>query len=113
MHMAGSSVSAAIVAAKATVARLPWLAYRRIKLASKALVSGLAKARKPIQGLGVLLSAGGVLFAVLSYSGFWGFARGDDLLEALADRLDTSYATNVARQVRPGDPRMVPLNASN
>jgi hypothetical protein len=107
--MAVSSIRAAVVAANVTVARALCLAYRRLKSSWKALASGLSKARTTIRWLGVGLSLVAVLFAALSYFGFWGHLRGDDLLDALADRLDTSYATNVARQVRQGDPEWSPL----
>lgn len=68
----------------------------------------LAPAKQPIRWIGVALSIAAVLFAVLSYFGFWSYVRGDDLLSDLADRLDTSYA-NVTRQVRPGEPEWRPL----
>ena len=51
--MTESSTSAAIVAAKATVARMLRLTYRRVKLSWKPLVSGLSKARTTGRWLGV------------------------------------------------------------
>ena len=68
----------------------------------------LARVKQPIRWIGVALSIAAVLFAALSYFGFWSYVRGDDLLNNLADRLDTSYA-NVVRQVRPGDAEWRPL----
>ena len=69
----------------------------------------LQSARNTIRWVGVAVSLVSVGFATLSYVGFWSYVRGDDLLEALASRLDTSYAQNVSRQVRPGDPEWRPL----
>lgn len=69
----------------------------------------LSKARNAVRWLGVLLSLTSVLFATLSYIGFWSYIRGDDLLDELANRLDTSYAVNISRQVRPNDPEWSPL----
>jgi hypothetical protein len=57
---------------------------------------------------GVGLSIVSVVFAVLTYFGFWNYYRGDTLLEALAARLDLSYA-EVNRVVRPGEPAWRPL----
>lgn len=72
------------------------------------MASGLSAAKQSIRWFGVVLSGVAVLFASLSYWGFWDFLRGDDLLIGLAQRLDTSYA-EVSRQVRPVDPEWEPL----
>ena len=64
--------------------------------------------RQVIRWLGVALSLAAVLFAVLTYAGFWNRVRGIDSLTALASRLDTSYA-DVARQIRPADSEWKPL----
>jgi hypothetical protein len=58
---------------------------------------------------GVALSILSVVFAALSYCGFWSWYRGDNLLNALGNRLDTSYAPNVSRQVSLSDPEWRPL----
>lgn len=62
-----------------------------------------------LKRVGVLLSFIAVGFSILSYLGFWGWLRGDDLLARLSDRLDTSYAEEVPRQVRPQDLEWRPL----
>jgi len=69
----------------------------------------LCAAWNVIRWVGVWVSLASVAFAALSYFGFWRHVRGDDLLEALANRLDTSYAANVPRQVRQGEPEWNPL----
>jgi hypothetical protein len=61
-----------------------------------------------IRWLGVSVSALSVLFAFLTYLGLWNELRGDNLVAALASRLDTSYA-QVSRQVREGDKEWPPL----
>jgi hypothetical protein len=72
------------------------------------MLIAFAAAKQPIRWIGVALSGAAILFAALSYFGFWSYVRGDDLVSALADRLDTSYA-EVSRQVRPPDPEWRPL----
>jgi hypothetical protein len=69
----------------------------------------LSDARNIARWGAVLLSLVSIVFAALSYFGFFNYVRGDDLLDALASRLDTSYATDVSRQVRPPDPEWHPL----
>jgi hypothetical protein len=69
----------------------------------------LVAAKTPIRWMGVIFSGAAVVFAVLSYFGFWSSLRGDDLIGALAERLDTSYDAEVKRQVRPGDLEWDPL----
>jgi hypothetical protein len=69
----------------------------------------LCAARNVIRWVGVAISLRSVTFAALNYYGFWRHVRGDDLLEALANRLDTSYAEDVSRQVRPGEREWNPL----
>src|SRR5262249_38064390 len=73
------------------------------------VLTGLYAVRSAARWIGVALSLVAVAFAALSYVGFWRHVRGDDLLDALANRLDTSYAADVSRQVRPGDPEWRPL----
>ena len=72
-------------------------------------ISAVAAPKQIFRWLGVVVSAVAVVFAVLSYCGFWSYIRGNDMLNALADRLDTSYAADVSRQVRPVDPEWRPL----
>jgi len=72
-------------------------------------MSAVAALKQVFRWLGVVVSAVAVVFALLSYYGFWSYIRGSDMLNALADRLDTSYAVNVSRQVRPVDPEWRPL----
>ena len=55
----------------------------------------LCTARNVIRWVGVAISVISVTFAALNYFGFWRHVRGDDLLEALPTRLDTSYAEDV------------------
>lgn len=69
----------------------------------------LDAARNAARWIGVALSAASVVFAILGYFDFWRHMPGNDLLDALANRLDTSYAENVSRQVRPGEPEWYPL----
>jgi hypothetical protein len=69
----------------------------------------LYNARNIFRWVSVGLSAISVVFAALSFAGFWNDFRGDNLLDALARRLDTSYATDVSRQVRSHDPEWQPL----
>jgi hypothetical protein len=76
---------------------------------SRQLPAWVYAARSAARCIGVALSVASILFAVLGYFGFWRHLRGDDLLDALANRLDTSYAENVSRQVRPGEPEWNPL----
>jgi hypothetical protein len=57
---------------------------------------------------GVAVSIVSVVFALLTYFGFWNYFRSDTLLEALAARLDLSYA-EVNRVVRPEEPEWRPL----
>ncbi len=61
-----------------------------------------------VRWVGVALSVLSVIFAVLSYSGFWNRIRGDTSLIALESRINTSYS-EVSRQVRPEDREWKPL----
>jgi hypothetical protein len=69
----------------------------------------LYDARNIFRWVSVGLSVISVAFAALSYFGFWNHFRKDDLLDALASRLDSSYAADISRQVRPGEPEWTPL----
>ena len=80
-----------------------------LSLSRRRPFSWLYDARGIVRWIGVFLSLVSVAFAALSYFGFWSSVRGDDLLAALANRLDTSYATDVSRQVRQPDPEWRPL----
>jgi hypothetical protein len=77
--------------------------------ARRRLMSALAATKQTLRWLGVIVSGAAVLFATLSYGGFWSYIRGNDILNALADRLDTSYAPDVSRLVKPHDPEWRPL----
>ena len=61
-----------------------------------------------VRWAGVAVSVLSVAFAVLTYLGVWNELRGDNLVAALAARLDTSYA-EVPRQVREADKEWLPL----
>src|SRR5260370_41409069 len=76
---------------------------------SRRSLDWMSDARSVARWVGVVLSVASVLFAALSYFGFWNYFRGNDLLDALANRLDTSYAADVSRQVRWADPEWRPL----
>lgn len=58
---------------------------------------------------GVLLSLASIVFAVLSYTGFWSHIRSDDLLTGVADRFSLSYGPDAAKEVRSDDPEWEPL----
>lgn len=73
------------------------------------IVAALAATQQTLRWLGVIISGAAVLFAILSYGGFWSYVRGDDILSALADRFDTSYAAEVSHIVRSRDPEWNPL----
>jgi hypothetical protein len=70
--------------------------------------STLVASKQLFRWLGVFLSGAAVLFAFLSYCGFWSSIRGDDLLAALSDRFDKSYG-DVNRVVKPHDREWRPL----
>jgi hypothetical protein len=72
------------------------------------LAAKISTIRQVARWSGVALSLTAVLFAVLTYVGFWNYVRGNDSLAALMSRLDTSYA-EVSRQVRPTNPEWKPL----
>lgn len=64
--------------------------------------------KQAVRWCGVIISAGSVLFALLSYCGFWDRLRGDGLLGRYATRLEHSYF-DVPSPVRPADPEWKPL----
>jgi hypothetical protein len=69
----------------------------------------IAAAKQIARWVGVIISLTGVGFAALTYTGFWSHVRGDDLLIAVADRFDLSYAPDASEPVRPDDPAWKPL----
>src|ERR1700677_995890 len=59
--------------------------------------------------LGVIFSGISVVFAILTYFGFWNEWRGDNLAAAAANRFDKSYSQDASRAVRNGDKEWLPL----
>jgi hypothetical protein len=58
---------------------------------------------------GVFIPLCVLAFVISTRVGFWGYWFGLNHVEKVAANLETSYATNVSRQVRPGDPAWKPL----
>jgi hypothetical protein len=63
----------------------------------------LTDLRSTARWLGVVVSFVSVVFAILTYSGFWNEWRGDNLVAEAAARFDKSYAGDASRPVRNGD----------
>jgi hypothetical protein len=67
--------------------------------------------RKVIEFVVTCLPVLALLFVIGERTGVWDKLRGLDLVEDVANRLDTSYAANVVRQIGPDEKAWKPLIA--
>jgi hypothetical protein len=69
----------------------------------------VADIKSTARWLGVIFSGVSVIFAILTYAGFWNEWRGDNLAAAAATRFDKSYSQDASRAVKNGDKEWLPL----